>query len=254
MDIIGKRGFAPSTNDIMNDAEHAAGVLPANEHLRTGGMKLTSTETLAKHKEHQMNAEHRLHELVEHGVEHGAAEVLAHVLHFAALAPLVTVTSAGEVLGAEVHGDWKAGQDAKEAHRNDVADWALVGTLKFHPDFKAAEHAKRPLVKEKDGLAIVAQLNAEPTRKAALQGRADQGFQAAAKAFDAVKGLPGGQQRAALLVAVKQSNALALKDDLAFAKGVEYFLFCQASPKTMEAAMHDVATRSFDPPVTIHRL
>lgn len=252
---ITKRGTAPSTNEIMNQAEHATGVLPADQQLRTGGLELTSTETLAKHKAQQMNADHRLHELVQDGVEHGVAEGIAHFAPaLAAIAPLLTVASAAKILTEEVHADWQAGQDAKEAHRNDVADWALVGTLQFSADFKTAEHAKRPLVKEKDGLAIVAHLNSQPKHKAALQARADQGFQAAAKAFDAVKGLPTEKQAAALVATLKQSNRGTLQGDLAFGKGVEYFLFCLRDPKAMEAAAKDVTARSYEPPLVMHRL
>ena len=257
MAAITKRGEPPTTNTIINDAEHGAGVLPAGQQVQTGGLRPTSTEVLAKHKEEQMNAGHRLEELIEHGALHGAAHVAPHVLKYAGLAvisPLLTVGTAAQVMVEETHGDWKAGQEAKAAHANDVADWALVGALKFDPGFKTEEHEKRPLVRERDGLAIVAQLNASPKNLAALQARADQGFQAAGKAFEAVKGLPADKQQAAMLAALKQSNGPALKDDLAFGKGVEYFMYCQRDSATLGRVTKDVDARAYVPPAVPQRM
>lgn len=239
---ISKVGCGPSTNTILNDAEHDAGVLARDVQVKTGGMKRTGPELLADRNAAEMDLHHRMQEALDHATRHQ----LVHGLP-PAIGALATPIEFALLCIEETHADWKAGQAAKQAMVNDVADLALSTGLDYAGSFKASQFERRAHV-SKAAEKTRMLLDTKPESKALLQARSDQGFLAAQKAAEDVRGLPPEQRRDAMMTTLQRSSASTIEHDAAFAKGVEYFLHCQSDPALLQSESARIGARNFTRP------
>lgn len=134
------------------------------------------------------------------------------------------VTALGELARAEAKAD-----EIRAAYDNDAINVALASGLAFHPGFGQAELAARPGVEKAAGKLLEALAGKDAAMKPILQARADVGFLAAARAAKAVAHVPPQEQPAAILRYLQQAGmGTQLLNDAAFAKGVQYYLWCRS--------------------------
>jgi len=135
-------------------------------------------------------------------------------------------------------------EELRAAGDNDAVNVALAAGLAFDPRFTEAEKAKRPGV-EKAAAKVLETLNGKnAATKQVLQQRADEGFLAAKGAFDATKGLPPDARGAEMQ---KRIGSARMREDAAFGKGVEYFLWA-AGTKGVDVAAETKKVIDRQPP------
>lgn len=210
------------TNELIDELGHEAGLVDVEHHVH-GQAFAKSGATL--HRERNDDGTVRdvaesvatdgMLEAIAHGAEHVSKFALEGCLEVASIASLVK-----ECGGALIDAENKA-DEIRAAFDNDAVNCALAGNLAFNPAFAALEqHARPGVVKGTTKLTIALQDPKNPIR-AVLQARADEGYLAAERA--AKSGVPMQQW-------LKDNGYTdRLKNDVAFAKGVEYHAFVTES-------------------------
>lgn len=232
-----------STNRTLDMLGHSTHVLGEGEHAETSAL-IPNHQQVLKKQTHlgeattELAIELALDRLFEQVMEHPPVAALATA--GAIVSPLYT----GYGLLKNCHEDWQRGQDAKGAAFNDACSFAVSSALDFPDGFKIQDHARRPGV-EKAGMKLTEALLARPNDVRAMQRSADAGFLDAQRAWEAVKGLPADQRASAMFSQLALGGkADKLQGDLAYGKGVEYFLYTQQHPESAAQEAAKVQSRS----------
>ena len=216
------------TDDLLDVVAHDAGVVDKDHHVKaTAGTKSQAQIWKERHGDegpldaakHAGKAivEHLLPDFADEGLHAGAGAgglVIGGILKFYA-------EGLHELDRAE-----KKADELRAAGDNDAVNVALAKGLAFDPRFGEAEKAQRPGVEKATG-KILETLNGKDAEiKAVLQQRADEGFLAAKRAFEATKGLPPAQRAAEM----QKQIGTRMREDAAFGKGAEYFIWAASTP------------------------
>lgn len=233
------------TDDLLDTVAHDAGVVDKDHHVKaTAGTKSQAQIWKERHgndgpvdaAKHAGKAvlEHVFPDFADEGLHAGAGAgglVIGGILKFY-----------GEMLHELEHAEKKA-DELRAAGDNDAVNVALARGLAFDPRFGEAEKAKRPGVEKATGKILETLSGKDAEIKAVLQQRADEGFLAAKRAFEATKHLPPAERATEMQ---KQIGA-RLREDAAFGKGVEYF-FWAASTKGVDLAAETKKVEDRQPP------
>jgi hypothetical protein len=121
------------------------------------------------------------------------------------------------------------GDNLRALAQNDAVNVALARGLDFHPRFGAHEAAMRPGVERGTERLLDALRGDDAPIKPVLQERADAGFTAAERAFQATAALRGSPARAEALTRWMKDNGFAerMRGDVAFGKGFEYYVWLE---------------------------
>ncbi|MBS2013961.1 MAG: hypothetical protein JST00_13815 [Deltaproteobacteria bacterium] len=234
-------GCNDPTNKIVDLWAQDAGLIRDGEHV--GAHHALGDAKTAWRERHEPDGHdygHAFKHAANEAVTHGAAHAAEHGAALAVAGAAGVV--AGTVYGAyQLYSVWAEshlkGDDLKNRTNNDAVNCALASSLAFDPRFGIAEQAKRPL-----GSAGTAKLMAELKGKDAnlvpiLQGRADEGFNAMERAYAATKAVPTAERGAAMTKWLDDNGfADRRKNDVAFQKGGEYFLWTKATAGVDAAA------------------
>jgi len=243
---MGKVGCDSPMNDIIDRWAQDAGIIGKDEHVKAGHALGGSKEAFANR-----NQPHG-HDYAEAGgvfVREGGlslmelSEKVGHAVEGAAAGASAVI--AGTVVGAyHLYKSWGEahvkGDDLANRAHNDAVNCALANGLDFDKRFGQAEIAKRPGVEAGTTKLLEALRTKDAALTPVLQGHADEGFNAYERAFAATRNAPV-EQRPVAMNKWLMDNGFAdrQKNDIAFQKGGEYFLFT----KTMNEADASSAAR-----------
>lgn len=232
--------------DIIDRWAQDAGIIGKDEHVKTGHALGGSKEAFANR-----NQPHG-HDYAEAGgvvLREGGLtlmeqwETLGHAVEGAGAAGAAVV--AGTVLGAyHLYKSWAEahvkGDDLANRAHNDAVNCALAKGLAFDERFGQAEVAKRPGVDAGTTKLLMALKTKDAALTPILQGHADEGFNAYERAYAATTNTPPDRRHVAMNKWLMDNGfADRQKNDIAFQKGGEYFLFT----KTMNEADASSAAR-----------
>lgn len=215
------------TSDLIDELGHEAGLVGVEHHLH-GQAFVKSGATLHRERHEDASAS----DVAEHVAVDGILEAVAlgaeRVAEYTALASRVAsyVEAGAELLSiawlvkecgdALIDAESKA-DEIRAAFDNDAVNCAIAGNLAFHPAFAVAEqHARPGVIKGTTKLTLALQDPKNPIRPV-LQARADEGYLVAERAAKSGVAIPQWLE--------DHGYAQRLKDDVAFAKGVEYHAF-----------------------------
>jgi hypothetical protein len=237
VDAMTKISAQSRTEDLVDRWAHDAGIAGPDEHVK-GRAGLKSSATAWEERNHGTPGHAAKHvgvglvreiapELIEHGAKHAGAR-LATGLALGAIGNVALTSYELYKQGwAEPH---RKGDEIRQLQHNDAVNVALARSLAFDPRFGEAEKAGRPGV-EKGTTKLVEQLNGKDAAlKPILQARADEGFAAAERAFKATASVPPQSRPEAMRQWYKGNGCEdRCRNDVAFGKGAEYFLWCQGA-------------------------
>lgn len=227
------------TGELVDEWAHDAGIVDDKHHV-TGSARAKSGA--------QVHAERHRGETPGRAVKDTAIgiaketvpEIVGHKLaHAGAARAAAIVEGAGFVGGLaylayeclhELSAAEKKADEIRAAYDNDAVNVALARSLAFDPHFGEIEAAKRPGVNQA-GAKLSQKLN-EPGNplKAAFQQRADDGFDAARRAYAATQHLLAADRPAATEKWMTDNGyGDRLQNDVAFGKGVDYFAWTHSA-------------------------
>ncbi len=229
---------ARKTGELVDEWAHDAGVVDENHHVtgsattksgaqlhadrHAGGTKGMAAKETAIGVAKEIGPDIVAHKLAHHGVARAAgAEMLA--------LPFAIGVFAYECLHELSEAEKKA-EEIRAAFDNDAVNVALARSLAFDPHFGEVEAAKRPGVNAA-GAKLSQKLN-EPGNpmKAAFQQRADEGFDAARRAYAATQHLPPDERPTATAKWMSDNGfGDRFKNDVAFGKGAEYLAWTHSA-------------------------
>lgn len=233
------------TEDLVDDWAHDAAIVANDEHVK-GRAGLRSSADAWETRNHGTKGEAATHVAGELAKELGH-EVADHAIfegHGAAARLLGTVGGVGTAVGVgvvlstlvtaqQLYSEWghahQKGDDIRSLAQNDAVNVALARGLAFHPAFGNDEASRRPGVEKGTG-RLLEQLNGKDAPLLpVLQARADEGFVATERAYEATKHLAGTPERAGAMRAWLKDNGFEdrQRTDVAFGKGAEYFTWLQ---------------------------
>ncbi|MDB4935409.1 MAG: hypothetical protein JWP87_2381 [Labilithrix sp.] len=231
------------TEDLVDDWAHDAGLVGKDEHVKARAGLQSSSKAWGERNEATPGeamkglatglAKEAVPELANHAVVegHGAMAVRAAQAGRVAGGGLAAVVVAGTVVGAyelfmkgwaEPH---QKGDAIRALQHNDAVNVVLAQELAFDERFGAYEAASRPGV-EKGTAMLRGQLDGKDAAlRPILQARADEGFVAQERAYEATKHLGNTPARAEAMQKWMKDNGFEdrRRNDVAFGKGVEYF-------------------------------
>ena len=235
------------TEELVDDWAHDAGIVAKDEHVK-GRAGLRSSAEGWETRNHGTKGEAAAHvagelakELGTDVAEHVAMEGTGRLATYLAGASGVGAAIGGGVIlstvvtAQQLYSEWghahQKGDNIRQLAQNDAVNIALARGLEFNPAFGNAEAARRPGV-EKGTERLLGQLNGKDApMKPILQARADEGFVAAERAYAATSHLAGTPERAGAMRTWMKDNGFEdrQRDDVAFGKGVEYFVWTQGA-------------------------
>lgn len=212
------------TDELLQEVAHDAGIAAEGRQVRiTAGTK--SQAQIWKERHGDAAPVDVLKAVVKGVGEHALPDAAEHLLHVEGVAVGGLVVGGIFKLYAEcLHELDRAERKAEElrnAGDNDAVNVALAAGLAFDPRFADAERAKRPGVEKAAGQVLEALSGKDATIRQILQLRADEGFVAARRAFDATTGMKPETRAAAM----QRLVGPRMREDAAFGKGVEYFMW-----------------------------
>lgn len=221
------------TEDLVDDWAHDAGIVANDEHIKARSGSKSSAK--AWEERHDVSGG----DVAEAGIHMGvevAPEIITHV-HLGGAAAVLGVT--GCVLasaGLLYKGAWAdahaKGDGIRELAHNDAVNVAIARRLDFAPAFKAYETASRPGVEKNTDKLLSALDGKDKALVPILQARADEGFIAQKRAFEATKALGNTPERAEAMQRWMKDNGFGdrQRSDVAFGKGAEYFMWLRTVP------------------------
>ncbi len=255
------RGDRRSTEQMMDQAVHDAGLLGKEEHAKTGAFRADPVKVHA-----ERNGEDPLHEL-GHLALHGGKEICDHVMeHAIEKAPEYgtrALGAAGFIVGTvklqydlskHVAEAWHHGDLAKNAAVNNAVNRAVVSQLDYSQAFAKADHAARP-ANDQAVMRLTQKMNETAGLRAELQSRADQGFLAAKNAWAVTAGGDPNTRADRMMKALEQAGHKdKLANDVAFGKGVQYFAWLQGQrPEIRGAEESRIQGRNVERPILTGR-
>lgn len=233
------------TDDLLDVVAHDAGVVDKDHHVKATAGTKSQAQIWKERHDGEGPGDAALH--TGKGVgEHIVTEMVDHKLHPGAGGAGLVIGGVLKFYGEMLHELDRAEKKADElraAGDNDAVNVALAKGLAFDPRFGEAEKARRPGVEKATGKILETLNGKDAAIKTVLQQRADEGFLAAKRAFEATKSLPPEQRGAEMQ---KQIGA-RMREDAAFGKGVEYFLWA-ASTKGVDLAAETSMVQNRQPP------
>jgi hypothetical protein len=240
------------TEDLVDDWAHDAGIVGKDEHVKgRAGLRSSSDAWERRHEatpgeRAKELAEGLAKEVVPELLDHAALEGHGALAMRAAQAGRVAGVGSGVIVGgltvlgayelykngwAKPHHD---GDNLRALQNNDAVNVAIATSLAFDPRFGAQEAASRPGV-EKGTTQLVQQLkDKDASLVPILQARADEGFLAQERAFEATKSLGNTPARADAMQKWMKDNGFEdrRRNDVAFGKGAEYCAWVHAQPRS----------------------
>ncbi len=218
-----------STEDLVDDLAHQAGIAAKDEHVKGRGGLRSAAE--ARRTEHG-SAKDVAKEGAKGIAEHAIPDVLEHWGW--AVAGGVAF-AAGSVVGAYhlyMHA-WAEpnakGDNLRALHANDAVNVAVARGLAFDPRFGEDEAKMRPDCEKGTG-KLLEKMDADPDLRAILQARADEGFLVAERAHAATAHIADPSARAQAMQRWLKDNGFGdrIQKDIAFQKGAQFFLWSTA--------------------------
>ncbi len=245
------------TGELVDKWAHDAGIVDDKHHVTGSARAKSGAQVHAERHRGETPggavkdtaigvAKETLPEIVGHKLAHSGAVRAAGIIEgggFVGGIAYLAYECLHELSAAE-----KKADEIRAAYDNDAVNVALARSLAFDPHFGELEAAKRPGVNQA-GATLSQKLN-EPGNplKAAFQQRADDGFDAARRAYAATQHLPAADQPAATEKWMKDNGfGDQFQNDVAFGKGAEYFTWIRSDeakhfgvdPKVEEARVND---------------
>lgn len=249
-----------STEQMMDEAVHDAGLLGKEEHAKTGAFRADPVKVHAERTE-RLN-HHGAHALAEAVVHESAEEAISHfALHHSAAAGMAAgggvamgIFTAEKLLFGQLREQWHQGDLAKNAAVNNAVNRAVVSQLDYAQPFAKADHAARP-ANDASVMKLTQKMNETPGLRAELQSRADQGFLAAKSAWAATAGGDPSTRAERMMKALEQGGHKdKLANDVAFGKGVQYFAWLQGQrPEVRTTEESRIQSRNIERPILTGR-
>lgn len=255
------RGDRRSTEQLMDQAAHDAGLLGTEERARTGAFRADPVKVHAERN--GADPAHELGHLVLHGGKEACDHVMEHALEKAPAYGTRALGAAGFVVGIvklqydltkHVAEAWHHGDLAKNAAVNNAVNRAVVSQLDYAQSFAKADHAARP-ANDQAVMKLTQKMNETQGLRAELQSRADQGFLAARSAWAATAGGDPNTRADRMMKALEQAGHKdKLASDVAFGKGVQYYAWLQAQrPEVRAAEESRIQSRNIERPALTGR-